>query len=136
MSFVEKLLNDSDRPADVTLAIKLFLGVIAIGTVQLVMVVVRHFDVRSPLFPVFAQFAIYVFSIFLLYQLAQARNWARWLMVVFLVIGTLLRVVPTLESFAHYSVFATLEVAQLGLYVWAMVLLLKKSSSEWFTQNA
>jgi hypothetical protein len=136
MSIVEKLLNDSERPADVTLAIKLLLTVIAIGMVQLAILIVRHFEVRSPWFPIFSQLAIYAFSLLLLYRLAQARNWARWALVALLAVAIPLRVTPTLQSISNYPINGTLELAQLGLYVGALVLLFKKSSSEWFARKA
>ena len=130
------LLNDPDRPADVTLAIKLVLAVIAIGVVQLVMVVVRHLDVRSPGFPILAQLAMYVFGVFLLTRIARREQWARWVLVAILVVFIPLRLLPTLQSISAYPVFGLLELGQLGLYLGALVLLLKSSTSEWFARSA
>jgi hypothetical protein len=130
-----EVLNDSDRPPHVTLAIKLCIAVIAIGIVQLGMLVIRHFEVRSPGSLISGQLAIYAFSVFLLYRLAQGRNWARWLLVVLLALAIPLRVLPILQSISHYPVYTALEVVQVGLYVGALVLLLQKSSSEWFAQK-
>ena len=131
-----EVLNDPDRPSQVTLAIKLCVAVIAIGIVQLAMLVVRHFEVRSPGTLISGQLATYAFSVFLLYRLAQGRNWARWLLVALLAVAIPLRVLPILQSISHYPVYSALEVAQVGLYIGALVLLLKKSSSEWFTRKA
>ncbi len=128
--------RDSLRPEKVSLAIKLLLAVIGIGVVQVVLLVMRHLEVRSPDFLVMVKAVIYLSALILLYQLAQGRNWARFVMLAILVIALPLVVLPTLQSFFHFPVYGLLELAQLVLFVLALVLLFQRSSSAWFHQRS
>lgn len=127
-----ELLNNDDRPPGVTLAIKLLFTVMCIGLVQLAMLVVRHFGVRSPTVPIVVQLGLFAVGFYLLVQIGKGQNWSRWSLLVILGVSIPLKLLPTFQSIAHYPVYGLLEILQLILYLWALVLLLQKSSSDWF----
>ena len=124
-----------ERPAVVTLAIRLFLGVVGIGIIQVVMLVFRHIDVRSPGFLIGLKLAIYAFSIFLLYQIAAGKHWARVLMIAIFVVAIPLVVLPTLQSFSHYPVYGAIEIVQVILYLVALRMLFRQDASAWFARE-
>jgi hypothetical protein len=125
----------AERPAQVTLAIRLILVVIAIGIIQAAILVFRHIDVRSPDLLIMTKLAIYAFGFFLVYRVARGDNWARWLMAVILFIAIPIASWPTLQAFTNYPFSSLLEVVSIGLYVGAIVLLFGKSASAWFTHS-
>lgn len=125
----------SERPSQVTVAIRLYLAVIAIGVIQAVMLALRHIEVRSPDLLIASKVAIYALSFFLLYRVGQGDNWARWLMAAILIVAIPLASLPTLQSFTHYPLYGLLEIVSIALYVGATMLLFGKRASTWFVDS-
>ncbi len=96
------------------------------------MTVIRHADVRSPNFLISIKVVLFAVSMFLIYQVAKGRNWARWSLVAIFVINVPLTVLPAFESYSAVPVYTLLGFLQLGLYIFALVLLFRGGSSEWF----
>ncbi|MGV6826437.1 MAG: hypothetical protein ACWA5Q_05630 [bacterium] len=119
-------------PAKVNLAAKLLYVVIALGIVQVLMTIIRHWDVRSPLFLIGVKIAIYVFSLYLVTRLKNGDNWVRWALLVLLIVNIPLTIVPVFQSFTHYPVHGVIEVVQIALYLGALLLLFSRESSSWF----
>lgn len=122
----------SARPAKVALAIKLLYVVVGIGMVRTVMTVIRHLDVRSPDFLIMTKVGLYAFSLYLIYQIGRGRNWARWTLGAIFVVNIPLTILPTFQSLSHNPVHTLLGFLQLGLYVYALVLLFHRDVSGWF----
>jgi len=120
------------RPAKVGLAIKMLYLVVGIGVLRTVITVMRHADVRSPHFLISIKFVIYAVSIILIYQIGKGRNWARWALVVIFVCNIPITILPAFGSFSLVPVHTLLGFLQLGLYIFALVLLFQAGSSEWF----
>lgn len=120
------------RPAKVALAVKMLYLVVGIGILRTAITVMRHADVRSPHFLISAKFVIYAVSLFLVYQIGKGRNWARWSLVVIFVCNIPLTILPAFGSFSLVPVHTLLGFLQLGLYIFALVLLFHAGSSEWF----
>lgn len=120
------------KPAKVALAIKLLYVVVGIGMIRTIMTVMRHIDVRSPDFLIMTKLAIYAFSLFLIYQLGNGKNWARWTLVVILLVNIPLTIGPSFESLSHNPVHTLLGFVQLGLYIYGLVLLFHRNVSGWF----
>lgn len=124
-----------ERPARVTLAIRLLVFVIALGIIQTAIVALRHIDVRSPDVLIVTKVVIYSLDFVLLYRLARGDNWARWSTLPILAIAVPLATLPVMQSFAHYPLYGLLELAQLCLYVAAIAMLFQKSSARWFARS-
>ena len=120
------------RPAKVSLAIKLLYLIVGIGILRTLMTVMRHVDVRSPHFLISIKVVLFAVSIFLIYQVGKGRNWARWSLVAIFVINIPLTILPAFESYSVVPVYTLLGFLQLGLYVFALVLMFHAGSSEWF----
>ena len=121
------------RPAKVSLAIKMLYLIVGIGIFRAAMTVMRHADVRSPHFLISIKVMLYVLSLFLIYQVGKGSNWARWSLVVIFVISIPLTILPAFESFSVVPVQTLLGFLQLGLYIFALVLLFHADSSRWFS---
>ena len=122
----------SERPLKVAHAIKIFYLVIGLGIIRAVITIIRHADVRSPDFLIITKLIIYAGSLYLIYQLSKGRNWARWSMVVILIIAIPLTILPAFASFSHNPVHTSLGFVQLGMYIIGLVFLFHRSSSNWF----
>lgn len=120
------------KPAKVVLAVKLLYFIVGIGILRTAMTVIRHADVRSPEFLILAKGVYYAASLYLIYQVSKGRNWARWSLVVLLAINVPLTILPAFESISYSPVHTVLGFLQLGLYLFALVLLFHESSSSWF----
>ena len=121
------------RPEKVSLAIKLLYLVVGVGILRTVMTVMRHADVRSPHFLISIKVVLLAVSIFLIYQVGKGRNWARWSLMVILVINIPLTILPAFESYSIVPVYTLLGFLQIGLYIFALVLLFHAGSSKWFS---
>ena len=120
------------RPAKVGLAIKTLYLVVGIGILRTAITVIRHADVRSPHFLISIKVVLFAVSLFLIYQVGKGRNWARWSLVAIFVISIPLTILPAFESYSVVPVYTLLGFLQLGLYVFALVLMFHAGSSEWF----
>lgn len=121
-----------DRPAKVVFATRMLYLVIAFGVIQTIMTVFRHIDVRSPFSLIFTKLAIYSISFFLIYQLSNRKNWARWSLVVILVISLPLTILPTFDALSHSPMQFLLGLVKLVIYIVALVVLFQESSSRWY----
>ena len=121
------------RPAKVSLAIKMLYLIVGLGIFRAAMTVMRHVDVRSPHFLISIKVVLYALSLFLIYQVGKGRNWARWSLVVIFVINIPLSILPAFESFSVVPVQTLLGFLQLGLYIFALVLLFHADSTRWFS---
>lgn len=120
------------RPAKVGLAIKTLYLVVGIGILRTAITVIRHADVRSPHFLISVKVVLFAVSLFLIYQVGKGRNWARWSLVAIFVVNIPLTILPAFESYSVVPVYTLLGFLQLGLYVFALVLMFHAVSSEWF----
>ncbi len=121
-----------ERPSKVTLAVKMFYLICAIGAVRTTITVLRHIDVRSPDFFIVTKLLIYAASILLIYQIGKGKNWARWTMVAIFVACWPLEILPTFEELSHNPVNAVLGCVSLVLFLVGLVFLFLKESSAWF----
>lgn len=122
----------SGKPAKVVLAVKMLYFVVGVGVLRTVYMVVRHLEVRSPDFLIMTKFVSYALSLYLIYLVGKGKNWARWLLVMILVVSIPLTILPYFESITHNPVGSALGIAQLILYVTGLVLLFHPSSQPWF----
>jgi len=121
-----------EKPAKVILAMRIFYFVIAIGVARVIMTVIRHADVRSPVFLIVTKLLFYAACVFVLYHLGKGDNRARWTLVALLVISFPLIILPAYGGISHNMVQTALTFLQVVLYVVALVFLFHKSSSAWF----
>jgi hypothetical protein len=56
-------------------------------------------------------------------------------MVIILIFAVPLTVLPTLQSFSVYPLYASLELTQFVLYLAALGLLFRNESSQWFSAH-
>lgn len=124
-----------ERPARVTVAIRLLFVVIVLGIVQAAIVAVRHIDVRSPDVLVVTKLVIYSLSLLLLYRLGRGDNWARWSLMPILALTIPLAILPVMQSFANYPLYGLLELAQVVLFAVALAMLFQKSAAQWFVRS-
>lgn len=120
------------QPAQVRHAVRLLYAVVALGVIRTLIVVIRHWEVRSPDLLLVTKFVIYALSLALIHQLARGRDWARWTLVAILTIALPMTILPNLDALTITPVYSLLGVAQLGLYVWALVLLFRAPGGDWF----
>lgn len=126
-------LDDKLQPPEkVILAAKLLYVVIGIGVLQALIIMIRHADVRSPVFLIISKILVYAFSVYLIKELSTGKNWARRALVVIFIIYFPLIFLPIFQSFTHYPFYGLLELAQLVLFVAAVALLFQRDVSSWF----
>ena len=121
-----------EKPEKVVHAIRLFYVIIAIGVARLVLMIIRHFDVRTPDMIIVTKVLWYAACIFVLYQLGQGKNWARWVMVALFIGSIPLAILPAVGEIGHNPANALLTFLQAGLYLVALVLLFNRNVSGWF----
>ncbi|MCP3868359.1 MAG: hypothetical protein GY703_09745 [Gammaproteobacteria bacterium] len=126
----------SERPAKVTLAVKLLYLVVTLGIVRTVITIMRHLEVRSPDFLIYAKVTIYALSVFLIFQIGRGKNWARWALIAIFIIHLPLTIIPTINSFSINPIHASLGMVQLVLYIAALLLLFHGSASGWYTRQS
>ncbi len=64
------------------------------------------------------------------------KNWARWVLVVFMVIGLPLAIKPMIDTFANEPVSGGIGVVQWIMQLVGLVLLFSKPAREWFKKPA
>lgn len=119
-------------PTKVIYAVRILYLVVGIGIIRTSITVVQHADVRSPYFLIFTKGLVYVGSLLLINQSTKGKNWARWSLVVILMITIPLEIIPAIESISFSSIKPLLLSLQLGLSLIALFFLFHKSSSEWY----
>ena len=124
-----------ERPISVTISVRLLIVVVLIGVFQSAVVVLRHIDVRDPTVMVATKAVLLVATAYLLYRLYKGTRWARVLLVIILLFAIPLTVLPTLQSFSVYPLFAALEVIQVVLFLVALGLLFRNDASRWFSDH-
>lgn len=122
----------SGKPAKVVLAVKMLYFVVGVGVLRTAYMVVRHLEVRSPDFLIMTKFFTYAFSLYLIYLVGKGKNWARWLLMMILVVFIPLTILPYFESITHNPVGSALGITQSVVYVIGLVLLFHRSSQPWF----
>lgn len=122
----------NEKPAKITIAVNLMYAVVTIGILRTGMTVVRHLDVRTPYFYVGTKLGVYVVSLYLIYQISKGCNWARWALMVVFAAAIPLAVLPAFDSIEHNPVHAILGFLQLGAFIFAVIFLFQKPSSDWF----
>ena len=126
----------STRPAKVVLAVKVLYLFVALGAIRTALMMIRHLDVRSPLFDIVANLVIYAASLYLIHQLSKGKNWARWSLVAILFFSLFLLLLPTFDSFTLNPVNTVLVFVQYTLYVVALVFLFHRETQGWFAAGA
>jgi len=126
----------SARPAKVVLAVKVLYLFVALGAIRTALMMIRHLDVRSPLFDIVANLVIYAASLYLIHQLSKGKNWARWSLVAILFFSLFLLLLPTFDSFTLNPVNTLLVLVQYTLYVVALVFLFHRETQGWFAAGA
>lgn len=122
----------SQRPAKVVLAVKLLYIIVAVGIIRKTMVVIHHADVRSPEFLIFISLVLFAVSLVLIYHTSKGKNWARWSLVVILLLSLPLSILPMFQAISHTPIPNLLGLIQLILYLVSLVLLFNTNSSTWF----
>ena len=133
---METPAQQSNRPVQITAAVALMYGVVALGILRTGMTVMRHIDVRTPYFFIGVKALLYALSIFLIYNIGKGRNWAKWALMAVLVAAIPLGVLPTIDSFAHNPLHAMLGYGQLAAWIIAAVLLFQQASSDWLRSGS
>jgi len=124
--------QEIETPAKVALSIKLFYSIICIGIIRAIIVVVRHWEVRTPDFFILIKSLFFGVSIFLVFFTGKGRNWARWALVVIMAISIPLTILPMFSSLAHNPIPNLLGLVQAFLFIWALALLFHTTSTAWF----
>lgn len=124
------------RPRSVGIAVTLLWASLFVGVVKVLMDfsylrAVARADLIS--FVIIFTFALIVFLIF---RISAGKNWARIAYLVLFVIGTLPTVPIVLGEFSRSPVAGVLSVVQVGLQIYALVLLFTKPGSGWFRKVA
>jgi hypothetical protein len=73
---------------------------------------------------------------FLIFKISTGKNWARITYLVLFIIGMLPAVPVILGEFSRLPVVGALSLAQVGLQLFALVLLFTKPGSGWFRKVA
>ncbi len=119
-------------PPKVSLSIKLLYSIIFIAIIRAVIVVVRHWEVRTPDLFILIKILLVAVLIFLIIFTRKGRNWARLTLVVFLAISIPLSILPMFSSLTHNLIPNLLGLVQAILFVWALALLFHSTSNAWF----
>lgn len=121
-----------EKPRKIVLAVRLLYAVVGVGIIRTILTVIRHADVRSPYFLIIVKLLLYSLSIYLIHETSRGKNWARWSIVVILLLGFPLTILPAFDSITHSPVQSLLVFLQLAMYILALVFLFHKTSSGWF----
>jgi hypothetical protein len=131
----EKLMETlptAQKPQSVITAINLLWASLAVGLVKMLM----DFSNLSAAAPAaFTNFIlIFTFALigFLIFKISSGRNWARVTFLVMFIIGVLPTLPIVLVEFSRSAVVGALSVAQIGLQVYALILLFTQPGSSWF----
>jgi hypothetical protein len=122
-------------PPKVSLSIKLLYFNICIGIIRAFIVVVRHWEVRTPDIFILVKILLVAVLIFLIFFTRKGKNWARLTLVAFLSIAIPLSILPMFSSLTHNPIPNLLGLVQAILFVWAIVLLFHSTSAAWFKKG-
>ena len=121
----------SERPAKVSLALRmLYLG-LGIGVIRTATVVLRHLEVRTPDFIITVKLVIWAIVLYSIFRTGKGSNWARWLLVALFVLTIPLNFLPLIPTFTSYPVDGLLGVVQFALFLTGVGLLFHPNASAW-----
>jgi hypothetical protein len=125
-------LPAAQKPQPVVTAVNLLWASLAVGLVKMLM----DFSNLSAVAPAaFTNFIlIFTFALigFLIFKISAGRNWARFTFLVMFIIGTLPILPIVMGEFSRSAVVGALSLAQIGLQVYALLLLFTRPGSSWF----
>jgi len=128
--------NRTNKPANIRQAVRLLYATIGIGILRCILNVSqfsKESTIGSLAFVIAAASGI---AWFLYYLIGKGRNWARITILILTLISLPLEVRSILKSIGAHPISGSLELAQMGLIIYALILLFQKPSSEWFRQIA
>jgi len=122
----------AQKPQPVVTAVNLLWASLAVGLVKMLM----DFSNLSGMAPAAFTNIILIFTFaliaFLIFKISAGRNWARITLLVMFIIGVLPTLPIVLDDFSRSAVVGALTVAQIGLQVYALILLFTEPGSSWF----
>ena len=122
----------AQKPQPVVTAVNLLWASLAVGLVKMLM----DFSNLSGMAPAAFTNIILIFTFaliaFLIFKISAGRNWARITLLVMFIIGVLPTLPIVLDDFSRSAVVGALSVAQIGLQVYALILLFTQPGSSWF----
>ena len=121
------------RPQEVLYAFWLTIASLALGFVAIPL---SSQVVRSQLlvFTIIGLFSTLAFTLFIFYMILQGKNWARMLYMILFISGAPFAFPAILIAFQKTPILAVIRLLQLFLQMMAVVLLLQKSTRDWFTK--
>jgi hypothetical protein len=129
----EKPQEIAARPREVLYAFWLTIASLAVGVLAIPL---RTGVVHSQLliFTIIGLLLSLAFTLFIFYLILQGKNWARMFYTITFIIGAPFAFPPILIAFQKTPVLAVIHLLQIFLQIMAVVLLLQKSTRDWFTK--
>jgi len=128
--------NRVNKPAQIRRAVMLLYVTIGMGILRCILNVSqfsKESTISSLAFVIAAASGI---AWFLYYMIGKGKNWARITLLIFTLISVPLEGRSILKSIVANPIAGSLELGQMCLIIYALVLLFQKPSSEWFRQIA
>lgn len=119
------------RPREVLYAFWLTLASLALGITALPF---RSEVVKSQLliFTIIGLLLTFSFTLFIFFMILRGKNWARLLYLFLFIIGAPFAFPAVLTAFQKTPFLAVIRLLQISLQLMAVVLLLQKSTRDWF----
>jgi hypothetical protein len=120
------------KPQPVVTAVNLLWASLAVGLVKMLMDFSNLTAVAPAAFTNFILIFTFALIGFLIFKISAGRNWARITFLVLFIIGVLPTLPIVLGEFSRSAVVGALSVAQIGLQVYALILLFTQPGNSWF----
>lgn len=127
----EKSQEIMERPKEVLYAFWLTISSLALGVTAFPL---RYEVVKAQLlvFTIIGFVLTLAFTLFIFLMILRGRNWARLLYLILFICGAPFAFPAILTAFQKSPVLAVIRLLQLSLQLMAVVLLLQKSTRDWF----
>ncbi|MFZ5453103.1 MAG: hypothetical protein ACOZF2_14695 [Thermodesulfobacteriota bacterium] len=121
------------RPPEVLYAFWLTIISLAVGIVAIPL---NSEVARSQLlvFTIIGLLLSFTFTLFIFFMILKGKNWARMLYLILFISGAPFAFPAVLVAFQKTPALAVIRLLQLSLQMMAAVLLLQKSTRDWFTK--
>jgi hypothetical protein len=122
----------AQKPQHVGTAVNLLWASLAVGLVKMLMDFLNLSAAAPAAFTNFVLIFTFALIGFLIFKISAGKNWARITFLVLFIIGVLPTLPIVLGEFSRSPVVGALSVAQIGLQLYALLLLFTPPGRSWF----
>lgn len=128
----ETTVEQSNRPAIISNALKLLYATLGIGVLRAVLEFQMQVQQASLWFILFIWAVVFGLMWFLIHKIGSRRNWARITFLILFLVGIPLSILPLLQSLSATPVSGLIGILQIVGQVVALVMLFQGTSNVWF----